>query len=73
MKGHTCTINITIHDQLSIYLFDLYTVRIKIKVIHIQKPVVLKSIDLNICMWGISKEQLVLFPLVPFLHHVYHA
>ena len=22
-------------------------------------------------MWPISKEQLILFPLVPFLHHVY--
>ena len=24
-------------------------------------------------MWHISKEQLILFPLVPFLHHVCHA
>ena len=43
------------------------------KVIHFQGPIVLKSIDLNICMWSISKEQLIYFPLVPFLHHVYHA
>ena len=28
------------------------------------------STDINICMWPISKEQLILFPLVPFLHHV---
>ena len=46
-----------------------YTVRIKIKVIHIQRPIVPKSIDLKICMWHISKEQLI-FPLVPFLHQV---
>ena len=26
------------------------------KVIHIQRPIVLKSIDLKICMWHISKE-----------------
>ena len=51
----------------------IYTVRIKIKVIHIQRPIVLKSIDLKICMWHISKEQLILFPLVPFLHQVCHA
>ena len=50
-----------------------YTVRIKIKVIHIQRPIVLKSIDLKICMCHISKEQLILFPLVPFLHQVCHT
>ena len=50
-----------------------YTVRIKKKVILIQRPIVLKSINLNICMWPISKEQLIYFPLVPFLHHVCHA
>ena len=49
------------------------TVRIKIKVIHIQRPIVLKSIDLKICVWHISKEQLILFPLVHFLHQVCHA
>ena len=38
-----------------------------------QRPIVLKSIDLNICMWPTSKEKLILFPLVPFLHHVCHA
>ena len=53
-----------------IWSTSLYTVRIKIKVIHIQRPIVLKSIDLKICMWHISKEQLILFPLVPFLHQV---
>ena len=46
---------------------------IKIKVINFQGPIVLKSIDFNICMWPISKEQLIPFPLVPFLHHVCHA
>ena len=51
----------------------VYTVRIKKKVIHIQRPIVLKSIDLKICMWHISKEQLILFPLVPFLHQVCYA
>ena len=50
-----------------------YTVRIKIKVIHIQRPIVLKSNDLKICMWHIGKEQLILFLLVPFLHQVCHA
>ena len=45
----------------------------KKKVIHIQRPIVLKSIDLKICMWHISEEQLILFPLVPFLHQVCHA
>ena len=49
------------------------TVCVKIKVIHFQRPIVLKSIDLNICMWHISKGQLILFPLVPFLHRVCHA
>ena len=49
------------------------TVRIKKKVIHIQRPIVLKSNDLKICMWHISEEQLILFLLVPFLHQVCHA
>ena len=49
------------------------TVRIKKKVIHFQWSIVLKSINLNICMWHTSKEQLIFFPLVPFLHHVCHA
>ena len=31
--------------------------RIKKKVIHIQRPIVLKSINLKIYMWHISKEQ----------------
>ena len=43
------------------------------KVINFERPIVLRSINLNICMWHISKEQLILFPLVPFLYHVYHA
>ena len=51
----------------------IYTVRIKIKVIHIQRPIVLKTIDLKICMWHISEEQLILFPYVPSLHQVCHA
>ena len=57
------------------FLIRVYscTVRIKKKVIHFQRPIVLKSIDLNICTWPISKEQLILFPLVPFLHHVCHT
>ena len=33
------------------------------KVIHIQRPVVLKLINFNICIWPISKEQLIFFPL----------
>ena len=45
----------------------------KKKVIHIQRPIVLKSIDFKICMWQINEEQLILFPLVPFLHQVCHA
>ena len=49
------------------------TVRIKKKVLHIQRPIVLKSIDLKICVWHISEEQLILFPLIPFLHQVCHA
>ena len=53
--------------------FGAYTVRIKIKVIHIQRPIVLKSNDLKICMWHIGEEQLILFLLVPFLHQVCHA
>ena len=51
----------------------MYTVRINKKVIHFQRPIVLKSTNLNIRMWHISKEQLILFPLVPFLYHVCHA
>ena len=47
--------------------------RIKKKVIHFQRPIVLKSINLNIYMWHTSKEQIILFPLVPFLHHECHA
>ena len=39
-------------------------------VIRFQRPIVLKSLNLTICMWHISKEQLVLFPLVKFLYHV---
>ena len=50
-----------------------YTVRIKIKEIHIQRPIVLKSNGLKICMWHIGEEQLILFLLVPFLHQVCHA
>ena len=56
----TCTYNI------------LYTVCIKIKVIHFQMPIVLNSIDLNICMWPILSKEQLFFPLVPFLHHVTH-
>ena len=33
-----------------IIIIYIYTVCIKIKVIHFQRPIVLKSIDLNICM-----------------------
>ena len=43
------------------------------KVIHFQRPIVLKSINLNIRMWQKSKEQLIFFPLVPYLHHLCHA
>ena len=43
------------------------------KVIHIQRPIVLKSIYLKMCMWHVGEEQLILFPLVPFLHQVCHA
>ena len=50
-----------------------YTVRIKKKVIHFQRSIVLKSINMNIRMWHTSKEQLLLFPLVPFLNHECHA
>ena len=51
----------------------IYTMRIKIKVIHIKRPIVLKSNDLKICMWHIGEEQLIFFLLVPFLHQVCHA
>ena len=37
-------------------LFPDDTVHIKIKVIHFQRPIVLMSINLNICMWHISKK-----------------
>ena len=57
------------HIVLNGVLYSAY----KKKVIHIQRPIVLKSINLNICMWPISKEQLILFPLVSCLHHVCHA
>ena len=61
------------YNDIEIFVpYSLYTVRIK-KVIHIQKPIVLKSINMNICMWHISKEPLILFPLVPFLYHVCQA
>ena len=68
-------------NTMSEFLFTLlinliyahYTVRIKIKVIHIQRPIVLKSNDLKICMWHIGEDQLILFILVPFLHQVCHA
>ena len=51
----------------------VYSAYQKKKVIHFQRPIVLMSINLNICMWHINKEQLILFPLVPFLHQVCHA
>ena len=63
---------IYIYIYIYIYVY-IYTVRIKIKVIHIQRPIVLKTIDLKICMWHISEEQLILFPYVPSLHQVCHA
>ena len=50
------------NDSL-LYEVCLYTVRIKKRVIHFQRPIVLKSIDLKIDL-KISKEQLILFPLV---------
>ena len=59
--------------QSGIWAMPCYTVRIKKEVIHIQRPIGLKSINLNIYMWHTSKEQLILFPLVPFLHHECHA
>ena len=40
--------------MLDAMVYMVYTVRIKIKVIHIQRPIVLKSIDLKICMWHIK-------------------
>ena len=46
------------------YIILYYTVCIKKKVIHNQRPIVLKSIDLKICVWHRSKEQLILFPFV---------
>ena len=58
---------------MTLAILLLYHSAYKKKVIHIQRPIVLKSINLNICMWPISKEKLILFPLVPFLHHVCHA
>ena len=71
-RSHMMYIDFLNVSVLSVYC-RLYTVRIKKKVIHIQRPIVLKSINLNICMWPISKEQLIYFPLVPLLHHVCHA
>ena len=58
---------------LMIFMQIHYTVRIKKKVIHIQRSVVLKTIDFKICIWHESKEQLIIFPLVPFLDQVCHA
>ena len=55
----------TKHDTCTGYN---YTVRMKKKVIQIQRPVVLKSIILNICVLSISEEQLIIFPLVPIMY-----
>ena len=60
-----------LHVLRHVYL-HMYTVRIK-KVLHFQKHIVLKSINLDIWMWPMSKEQFILFPMVPLLHHVCHA
>ena len=64
--------------QKNIFVYNLQSYHIiqcvsKKKVIHFQRPIVLKSINLNIRMGHTSKEQLILFPLVPFLHHECHA
>ena len=72
IKVYTCIWSYNQKYHKVSYYF-LYTVRIKKKVIHIQRPIVLKSINLKIYMWHISKEQLINFPLVPFLHQVCHA
>ena len=49
----TRTITQKYQTQIKQYTSTHYTVRIKIKVIHIQRPIVLKSNDLKICMWHI--------------------
>ena len=43
---------------------------VSITVIQFQRYIILISIDLNICIWLIDKEQLILFPLVPFFPHM---
>ena len=53
-------------------LYYLYSAYQK-EVINFQRPIVLKSINLNYCMWHISKEQLIFFPLSSFLSHECHA
>ena len=42
----------------------LYSAYQKKKVIHFQRPIVLKSINLNIYMWHTSKEQLILIGII---------
>ena len=46
----------------TMWLYSAY--KKKVGLIHIQKHIVLKSINLNICIWPICKEQLIIFPLV---------
>ena len=76
LVGQSCIIDGLKYAEIpfrhGVWLYD-YTVRITKKVIHIQRPIVLKSINLKIYMWHISKDQLILFPLVHFLHQVCHA
>ena len=55
--------------ETDVALYSAY----KKKVIHFQRPIVLKSIIFNIHMWHTSKEQRILFPLVPIWHHVCYA
>ena len=57
-------LNVSFQDPHDVFQMCHTTVCIKIKVINFQRPIVLKSIDLNICMWPISKEQLIFFPLI---------
>ena len=50
----------------------LHTVRIDKRQSKLKGPLFLTANDLNIYKWLINKEQLILFLLVPFLHHVCH-
>ena len=62
---------ILVHELNIIHGFAIQCV--SKKVIHIQRPIVLKSNWFENLRVAYSKEQLILFPLVHFLHQVCHT